>query len=172
MLVETIRMVADFLQDGTGGVNQQLSGMTYDGSDTAPPSIVTFADETRNLTAALHRTPQSLPCLLVTIDDDTPLEPDVVSDIRYGEVTVLVRYISEDVETNEGNRDTYYTMRAVEKCLRDFLADNGGSTNRNRNGIQIVETVRMTHTRLFENINDKQVTCGLRVTFKVRDTQP
>jgi hypothetical protein len=171
MILEIIRMVTDALNDNTIGVNAHLLNIPVDGSDSVPEQIVTIVDETRNNQVAIGRYPTEFPALVVTLDGTQPIEGDVLSDLRNAEVTVLIRYLCKNTDTLKGNCDTYYTMRAVQRCIQDFT----GSLNmvyRVRNNIQIVDCISMEHLQLFENIEDANITGGIRATFKVRDAQP
>lgn len=171
MLLEVIRMVADALADNTIGVNAQLVTLTVDAGDTIPTSITTIADETRNGHVAVGRYPTTLPCLTVTLNGQVNLDGEVISDYRDAEVSIMIRYVSQDVDTPQGNSNAYYTLRAVVRALREFNRNTNESL-RSRNGIHVLECKSLTHVQLFENIDDAYVTGGIEVTFHVRDTTP
>jgi hypothetical protein len=171
MLLETIRMVADALANNTIGVNAQLATLTVDAGDALPASIVTVADETRNGQVAVGRYPTTLPCLTVTLNGQVELDGEVVSSYRDAEVSILIRFVTQDADTAQGNTNAYYTLRAVVKALREFNRNTNESL-RSRNGIHVLECKSLTHVQLFENIDDAYVTGGIEVTFHVRDTTP
>lgn len=171
MILETIRMVADALATGSYGVNTQLASIPV-GSDSTPPSILLIADETRNDEVAVGRYPEEYPCLVVTLDGNVELMGEVISDYRDAkQVTVMVRYVQSNIDTAQARTDTYYTLRAVQKCLRTFFS-NLHAEDRSLNDIQVIECLSMTHVPMFENINDTMVTSGIRITMFVRDTTP
>ena len=171
MILESIRAVADALNSTSYGVNVQFDTMAFDGTDSAPPDIAVVADETRDNSVAVGRYPTTFPALVVTVDGDTVLDGEVVSDNRDGDISIIIRYLTKNADTAEGNSETLYTLRAVQKCLRDFNS-NTNVGDRVRNNIQIIECLKIEHLQLFENISDANITGGIRATFKVRDAQP
>jgi hypothetical protein len=171
MLIETLRMVADALATGSIGVNAQLASLPRDSTDEAPPAVIGVFDSTRSAQVATGRYPNVFPSLVVTLDGNVPLDGEVMSNIRQAAVTVLIRYITKDIASEQGNQATYYTLRAVQKALRDFLS-NTHSDMRSRNDIHITVCDSMEHVELFQPIDDASCTGGIRATFKVRDIQP
>ena len=171
MILETIRLVANALATGSYGVNTQLSSLTLDVGDTVPPSLVTVVDETRNDEVAVGRYPETYPCLVVTLDGSVELQGEVTSNYRDAEVTVMVRYVQSNIETAQARTDCYYTLRAVQKCLKTFFS-NLQAADRSKNNVQVIECLSFEHVPMFENINDTMVTSGIRIKMFVRDITP
>ena len=171
MILETVRMVADALAHSGYGVNVQLATLSLDGGDPVPSPIAVIADETRSPDVAVGRYPTTTPCLTVTLEGNVSLDGEVISDNRDADVTILIRYVTRDVDAASGNADVLYTLRAVQKTIRAFNS-NTNAIDRVRNAIQILECLSMEHASLFDSIDDVVCTGGVRVTFKVRDTNP
>jgi hypothetical protein len=171
MILETIRMVADALASSTYGVNVQLATLPVDGTDTIAPDIATIVDETRSDEVAVGRYPTALPCLIVTQNRSLTVQGDIASDNRDGEVTILIRYITTETGTAQANTWVLYTLRAIQRALRQFNT-NAHAADRNRGYIQNIECLSMEVVEVFENIDDAHITGGLKATFKVRDTLP
>lgn len=171
MILETLRLVTNALNNATYGVNAQLDTLGLVAGDTAPPHVFTIVDETRDNQVAVGRYPTTLPALTVVLVDDVTMWGQVQSDIRDGTIAVLIRYVFTNVETAKGNSDVFYTLRAVEKTLTTFNSPDSES-DRILNNIQIVSCDTIIHTHLFENIDDAYVTAGLKATFRVRDITP
>lgn len=171
MIVETIRMVADALATGSYGVNTQLASLPLDTGDTVPANVVTIADETRDDEVAVGRFPSSLPALVVTLDGNPTLQGDVVSGIRDGTISVVIRYLTTDVESSKSVTDTYNTLRAVARTMKTFNS-NAQSAARSRNDVQIIECLGIEVTQTFKQIDDANNTGAVRVQFRVRDVAP
>lgn len=171
MLLETIRMVTNGLNSPTYGVNTQLLGIVTGSGDVLPTNVVAY-DETRNADVAVGRYPEdALPCLTVTLDGQVLLEGEVTSGYRDATVNVTIRYLTQDVETHRGNSDVYYTLRAVQRALRQFNA-NANAADRLLNDVQVLECLDITHINLFMNIDDIYCTGAIRASFRVRDINP
>lgn len=171
MIVETLRAVTDALATGSYGVNYQISNLTVESGDSAPPELVAVVDETRSDEVAVGRYPSTLPALMVTLEGNPTLQGDVVSDSRDGEVSVLIRYIVSESDTSKSVTDSYNTMRAVLRTLKEFNS-NTQAQARLRNGIQIVECLSIEMVQTFKNIDDAYVTGAVTARFRVRDCEP
>jgi hypothetical protein len=176
MILETVRMITDSLASGSapsysGSVNALLPGITRDGGDASPPSIMTYADETRNAIVASGRYPTSLPSLVVTVDGNTKLNSETHSDVRDADVGLIIRYIQSNVNAATGNRDAHYTIRAVIQSVANYMKSSNVSS-RVRNGIQVIECISMELVPLYEPIEDAVCTGALKLVFRVRDTVP
>lgn len=171
MILETIRMIADALESEVYGVNVQLQTLFINLEDTTPDDVEYVADETRDADVAVGRYPEAYPCLVVTLDGTVPLNGEVVSNYRDGELNIIVRYIHDSIETAKARTNAYYTLRAVQKCLRVFFS-NLYAEDREQNGVQILECLSVEHVPMYDNISDTMVISGLRVKMFVRDTTP
>lgn len=171
MIVNTLRMIADALNDDEYGVNAQLATLPVDTTDTLPSSIAVIGDETQDDTFGYNRFPTALPAIGVIVDADTPMSGEVMSDNRDGTVTVLIAYANDNVDGAVGKTHTWLTFRAIQRCLRVWLS-NAKASDRQRNGIQVISCLDMALATPTDNINDGKIASALRLTLAVRDTTP
>lgn len=128
MIAAAVRQVADWLGDGTTGVNALLASIPKDVGDTAPASV-TIYDETREPWVARGTVPRAKtgtgPLLLVRAGDEVelPIFPTQGSG-GYASCEVVVCYVrrapatgTTAVESDDAVRDVYQTMRAVARSL-------------------------------------------------------
>lgn len=176
MILETVRAWADWLQDATYGVNAQLGTIPLDSGDPVPTAIALVADETRNGSAARRQIPDTLPALLVRLHAPAGLVPNIGPNTanREGAIPVLTAYAAADVTSEEGNRQCVYTLRAVEKSLRDFMDTTiaAANTARSRGSVQIERIEDLQHLTTYEPLQDRDILGALIVTFQVRDLAP
>lgn len=173
VLLETIRMVTAALNNPTYGVNAQLPTLNLDSGDTTPADIPLITDETVNGEAARGRVPkETRPVIAVMLAEDVDVPPEEANTgIVDSEVKVDIRIATSDVETQRGATDQYYYMKAVERCMREFL-NNTNAADRSRNGVLLESCTIMGSLRLHLPIDDEDIHGGIRVTLQVRDTQP
>lgn len=167
-MLEAARIVADWLGSTTAGVNAKLAALDYDGSDTAPTSVATIADETRNGAVARDRLPTPFPCLAITVERFRQ-DGEVRTVVRDGSVTVLIRYGVSATDTGGGTRDAYYTMRAVVESLRE-LNRNENQASRTRNGRSLMACEEIEFRPMYQALEDGQVTGVVAATWTTRDT--
>jgi hypothetical protein len=178
MILDTIRAWTDWLANPTYGVAAQLAagGFPYDGTDTAPAVLAAIVDETRNGPTARRRIPDTTPVLMVRLHEVATLDASVGPNVahRDADVTLATLYAQQDVATEAGNRDCYYTLRAVERALAKFVDPSitAANTARQRNSVQILNATALQHITIFEATKDTDILGGVLVTFKVRDTAP
>jgi hypothetical protein len=145
VLLESVRMVAAWLDDATHGVNAILATLPRDGADTLAPDV-TVLSEVDSERAALGRPadtqdeldPTPAPVLAVSAFGGDDASPATVRPIGDGTVRVLVRYEARNVSAALGRRDAYYTLRAVQQCLRALSLDGDPSTDRTRNAVHLI----------------------------------
>lgn len=173
MILESIRIIADALEDSTYGVNAQLPSLDIDSGDTVPENIKTFADETRDILVALDRVAEPLPSINVFLGGPIDAEPEVLTTTRDADVPITIRIALSNDQAQNGTRDIYYYMRAVEKCLRD-LGSNANAADRSRNNVQYNEYTDWRIQRRFVKIDDANgaVTLQIDFTARVRDINP
>lgn len=165
MMLETVRIVADHLASaGATGVSAQLAGVPRDAGDSAPtaPGVV---DETRSLDVAIGRAPTTLPALTVALDDVVDMDPRTSQGTRDAEVALVIRYVCRG-PAQSATRDSYYTLRAVERSL-DRLA-----LPSTRNDVTVFSCTDRRYVPPLQPLEDLWVVGGVRVTYQVRDNAP
>jgi hypothetical protein len=125
MIVAAIRQTADWLADGTTGVNALLAAVPKDVTDTAPPTV-TIYDETRDAWVARGAVPRAKtgngPLLLLRGPDEAEL-PIFGTQGDAGAVPVEVRVLylrralAATVDSDDAVRDVYQTFRAIARSL-------------------------------------------------------
>lgn len=176
MILESIRMICDTLNTGSlsgysGSVNNLLLTIPKDSGDATPPSMSCIVDETRSDIVASGRYPITYPNLIVTVADNTRLDGETYSDNRDADVAILIRYVQSTNDGAVSTQNTYYTLRAVERCVANFMKSSN-VLNRVRNNIQIIECNSIEHVPVYGVIEDLVCTGALKYIFHVRDVSP
>jgi hypothetical protein len=137
---------------------------------------VTVLDSTRDPRVGRGGVPQDvpLPALLVTPADQPmeqantavrPFPPDAT-------VTVLVRYVTRNLDTAAAERDASQTIKAVWWQVPQLLLTSAGEAARTRAGVQLYGIPTMQAVTLYESTEDAIVTGGVLVTCRVRYLGP
>lgn len=182
MLLEIVRAISDYLQDGTSGVNAQLNSMTteglYDSGDSKPEDIATITDETRNEQAAFRTPPTDTsgvdkPSLIVFVNNKDPViyDPPNVAQNRFrADVTVTILFYSgEKANTEEAARDAYYYLRATLRSIRDFNCDDSA---KKRNSVVIEHLNTMRTEPIFQEPGSKGLSWAIVMDWEVADNAP
>ena len=174
MILETLDLLADWLNDPTNGVNAKLAAVPRSGTDTVPPDLALIVAETRDFGAALGQLPDQdadYPCLLVSQSGDgSQFDPHAKQGVRDAEIDVLIRYGAKEAQAAKGSRDALYTFRAVQRSVEAWM--ESVEANRERNGIYVWFCTSMVVLSVWQQGEGKVVTCAMRLRFKVRDTAP
>lgn len=183
MILETVRILADWLADPTYGLNAVRPSVPKDTDVTDFPTVQVF-DSTRDGRVTRggvpNLEPADFPCVLVSpadqpIEDTNPTVAPWPSDTT---VTVLVRYATRVVDAAKGERDASQTLRAVRRCIRRLILDGRtvllpGQTSPDsacrRADVQLISVERLQAATLYESTEDATVTGGVLVTCHVRD---
>ena len=174
MLVEPVRIVADWLADPSYGVNALRLTVAVDAGDAQPGEVV-IGDETRSGRVARGELPMptstATNLIAVTSGPGVTFEGGVLTTVRDGSVPMVIRIGTSDVATEDGTRDGLYLARVVFQSLK-ILAESGHADDRTRNGIHLTEPSDLVIQSLFQPLEDAHVTCAVQVTWRVRDLTP
>ena len=174
MILEAVRIVADWLADSTNGVNALLASVPRE-ADTAVPPAVTVFDSSRHGFVARGQIPESierLPALLVSpadqsMDQVSPAARPFPADTT---ITLLVRYATQRQDTAQAERDASLTIRAIWRSIGMLMQSNATTeAARNRNSVQLWTVSSMQAATLYQDNQDTVVTGGVLVTCRVRD---
>lgn len=172
-MIEPIRILADWLQHPTHGVNALLAAMPGDPGDPLPTLIATVLDETRDGPTALDLPPEDLerlPALLVRAVRPTDLAPSQVNLISLGEASLLVQYAIQEINPDEAMRQMYQTLyRAVPKSIARLLQTAEGDVARHRNQVQLIGLEALTHLDRFSKLESSYLIGGFVARFSVVD---
>lgn len=176
MILDTVRAWSDWLGNATYGVNALLAGLPLDGTDPAPPALAAIVDETRNGSASRRFIPDTLPALIVRLQEASDLSPSVGPNVAHRDATVVLAtlYAANATLTEQGYRAAYYTLRAVQRSLAKFMdtSISAANTARTRNSVTIYSAVALQHITNFSALEDTDVLAGVLITFQVRDAAP
>lgn len=184
MILETVRIVAEWLDDPTVGVNAVRTTVPKDAGVASFPAV-TVLDSTRDGRVARGGVPNleasEFPCLLVT-PADQPVEQSGATIRPWppdGTVTVLVRYATQDTDTASAERNASQTIRAVWWAIGRLILNGRATTLPSqsvgenacaRAGVQLIGVRSLQAATLYESTEDGTVTGGVLVTCHVRDT--
>lgn len=172
-MIEPVRIVADWLADASHGVNSQLPLVARDAGDAQPPDV-TVQDETRDAVVARGQLPDTTDAersgaYVVVEGFEEDLGQETLSPMRYGSVTLLLRYKSRTPNTAAGRVAEAYTMRAVVRSLT-LLHDDSQQDARSRNGVNLVACTGIKRGHFRADDADSLLTSGLLVTYQIEDT--
>lgn len=172
MILEMERMITDWLDDATYGVNAQIDTLDLDAGDSDPPDIKIIEDITRSARVALRQDPSNYPAIYVMADGGFEMEGEVMTNAgprRSLNLPVAIRYLVQKADLDKGHRDTRYTLRAIVKSLKALT--EADQTTRTRNSICLERIESVTHELVFEEVGESVVTGAVVVTLFVRDGQ-
>jgi hypothetical protein len=176
MIKDSLRMVCAALTDATTGVNARLAAIPLEAGDTALDALALIAEESTNPVAARGQLPDddaSFPCLLVGVGDEgLVLDPHQKTGVRDGTINLLVRYAARQVASATGTQQGYDTLRAVERCLTAWINLDPNVTTRTANNITLWFGEQNRIVPLWAPADDKVITGGLLLAYRVRDTAP
>ena len=173
MILETVRIIANWLEDTTYGVNALASSVPRDTGVTVFPRV-SVLNSTTTATVARGQIPASaddLPALLVTPADTAvnQVTPGVRPWPPDAEVTVLIRYATAMADTAAAERDASQTIRAVWRSLGQLMLQDANGADRTISSVALVSIRAMQAATLYEANQDVIVTGGVLVTCHVRD---
>ena len=167
---EIIRMVADWLDDGTHGVNAQLDLVPRDVGDPQPADVAVL-DETRDNRPARGRVPDGagdLPALTVGLRGLTHLTENVTDDGLL-QAEVVIQYAAKNIDGYVARRDGYTVLRAAAWSLRLLRRADVGHADRTRNSPTLITVEPIRLEPFFERIDDTLVVGTLTVPITARD---
>lgn len=174
MLLEPVRIVADWLADASYGVNALATVVEVDAGDPQPGSVV-IGDETRDGRVARGEMPaptsSATNLIAVTSGSGTRYDGGVLTTIRDGQMPMVIRIGSSNVDTEDGTRDGLYLARCVFQSLK-ILCQSDHADDRTRNNIHIKDAADLSIQGVFQTIEDATVTAAIQVTWNVRDLTP
>lgn len=177
MFLETTRIITDWLNNGTYGVNAKLAALPKDVGDN-PPAVQLIVDETRNGVAARERIPvpgTAGPVITVHIARPAIVHTELADAYRdVPDLPVVIRYAdTNQVASDVGTRNAMYTMRAVLQSINALMGAPGDGGARERNQVAIANVKdEVQAVPVFQDVEDKVITGGLVFSFYVRDKLP
>jgi hypothetical protein len=175
VIVETVRIIADWMADATYGVNAVRDAVPRDTGVRVAPAVAVL-DSTRDGRVTRGGVPQGItgPALLVS-PADQPLEqanPAVRPFPPDASLTVLVRFVTANLDSAEAERDASQTIKAVWWQVPQLLLTSAGEAARTRAGVQLYAISNMQAVTLYESDADTIVTGGVLIACRVRYLGP
>jgi hypothetical protein len=172
MIIETVRYVADVLDDVTIGVDAKIDAIGLDGADTRPVDLASVKNEFDHGIVARRHVPaaESTPMLMVFQPREVELDGWVtteVMDVRDLPVAVVV--VTQDADTEGANVASAYYVRAIMQSLNDRTITEG---RRTRNNVQIMNHRNVVFINPYMPIGDAVMTRGVLLGFQSRDLTP
>lgn len=172
MLVEPIRILADWFKHPTYGVNAMLPLVKRDYPDPVPPDIQLIADETRDEAVANGHEPKRHPALYVM--QDLPYELlellQTSNQPRDGDVVIAIRYIVTGSRHAQRIAEAAYTLRAVLASVTRLFSTPAGATARQRNDVQIYSLMHAAIARVDEEVGQSRSAGAAIITLRVRES--
>jgi hypothetical protein len=167
MIIESCRLICDWLNDATNGVNALLPSTPLDGADAQPANLATISDMTRDGNVARGRLPVALPGLAISAQPVENLAPHITVADAEGDVHLVIRFGLTKTQTEQGFRDSSYYLRTVIRSLRRFNAAD--PTLRTRNSVYLEGASNLRMAQLWDALDDSVVTGAVLITFHCRD---
>jgi hypothetical protein len=169
MQLYTCVAVQEWLQGktlGSTGVNEMLANFQPEDMRLGNPYDDKFVAEWSD--------PPRFPALYVVPDGPTIVEPEVATHNRDGEsVPVAVRYIVKNSNATLSNRQAAYTLLAIDKSMKLFLAESPeGRAARERYGFCIRQRLQSTYGRWNEAVGSSVAIAVFAMDFEVRNNRP
>ena len=174
MLLEPVRIIADWLADASYGVNALRLTLDVDAGDAQPGEVV-IGDETRSGRVARGELPKptstAANLIAVTSQAGVNFEGGVLTTIRRGTVPLVIRIGTSNVDTEDGTAELMYLARVVVQSLKVLMqADH--ADDRTRNAVHIEEILDLQMPGLFQPVEDAPIQCAVNITCRVRDLTP
>jgi len=170
MITEIIRIVSDWIADGTYGVNAMMAGLPVDTGVTRP--TVTIYDSTRNDEVARGDVPSALGVGMLVTSGGTPVTQKGNRNVpRDYAVDVLIRMVTTKTATAAAINDASLMVRALQRSI-ERLQDTSiapAQAARLRGSLQLVALDPMESAALYEQMGGAFVTYAVRYGCSVRE---
>ena len=172
MMLEALRIVADWMADPTYGVNAALRQVPRDPNEPEPMRVLAITDSTREPSSGRTYVGPSLPYLALSLGGPSTLDGAVHAAWREAtDVTVDVRLWVAKTDTARAKRDALYIVRAIMASLRELNRnEQEAARTRNSVGMTLASTVMAMET--IEVAGDAACMAGVVLTCTMRDLRP
>lgn len=164
-----VRIVANWLNNGTYGVNAVAAAIPRDGSDAAPDQVHVY-DETRNGWVARNEVPRpagtlvQFPAVIVFLRDSqaaagVPESQDTGARTVDGSITVVAQLLLQKSATETAVMQGMYLLRAVRNSLMQ-LNDPSRDTARTLTGVRLMPADSIHQGQLDAPVGDNVLSAG------------
>lgn len=174
MLLEVPRLLANYFEDATGGIDALAADLPLDGDDAGPPPVGDrIYDETRDARAARGQIPKAMvedgPAVVVAWLGDVGFDPKRYrgsgEEFRIAEGAQLaVRVALYDADTAAGLRDLYYLVRAVADSALKFFEADAATRTMNKVRCELAGAARFVPAHPLED--DGVIAAGVVLTVR------
>ena len=169
MILDTVRAVADWLSDGTYGINAALAALDLDGADTAPAGTYAIIDETRDDDATIGRD-GTRPFVRVAAGEVRSLDGQAATYTHDADVPLELLICRATTSPAATVRDLYYTVRATCQVLERLFGTSAAAVAaRTRNQVQLSHIENLSTAQVRVELGDTPATAAVMVTIRVRD---
>lgn len=170
-MIEPVRIVADWLEAATNGVNARLASVPRDGGDAQPPDVAIY-DETRDDRIGRGRvadTEDTLPAVYVTLRSGTILPESQVMDDGFFSADLLIRYATRQTDASRAKQEAFYTLRAAAWSIRRLQRSDVSLAARTRNQVVLTRILTVTYEPTLEEVSDALLVGTLIIPCEWRD---
>ena len=168
MIVEVLELLKGHLSDGTNGAAVKIAAMPRRSGDSAPTALTGVFEETSDEAVGAQNVPATLPALGLSARL-SGLRPDqAINTEGSGEISVLIRYLVANVDSDSAKAEASYSVRGVLKSLAVFFA-GAGDANRALRSVQIINVTSITVLPMYQPLGDGFVSWAMEVTMTYRD---
>lgn len=176
MRLEAARIICDWLKDATYGYAAKLVGLSLDGSDVRPDTVVSASiiDGTRDRNAAVGRFDGvTLPALIVNVMSVQHRDPEIpqMGERTDGYVTVRIRYAERDENEATALADSSYAAAAVIASLRE-LHKNDNVASRTRNSCRLVSCEELSEVEAYDEVEDAVLLTAVDARYYTSNLKP
>jgi len=170
-MIEPVRILADWLEDATHGVNAKLATVPRDVGDAQPPAVTVY-DETRDDRIARGRVADpedTLPAVYVTLRNAALLPESQVMDDGFFNADLLIRYVTRQSDASRAKQEAFYTLRAAAWSVRRLHRLDGSHASRTRNSVVLTRVLTVSYEPTLEEVEDALLVGTLIVPCEWRD---
>lgn len=177
-----VRIVADWLRDGTDGVVANLAALPVDSAagDVAVTSVTVYDElSTKWLARLMAPHPDAAgqqlvtPAVLVVLQDETPAAgittPSPQGNVAEGEVAIAVLCLIRDADSAQAATDLMYLLRATRNALLNLEAP-AHQAARTRCGVRLDPSRAVHLARIADTADDTLVGAAILITYPTLET--
>lgn len=175
MIYQTIRALAEWMEDPDTGPNHYLPDVERESDDAQldVPLIKVVLHPFRDAAAFGNTEPGRYPALIVSPAGAAGTEGEVnVGELNGDEFPVQLRLVVAEIKTPKALRVLAYQGEAINRAVSGFFADSdAASAARQRRGVQMITCAGRSYGLAFEDIGTAKCGFILLITVTTRDTE-
>lgn len=171
-MLEATRLLSNWYEDPTNGVNAMLRTIEQRHGETVP-AIASFKNEIDDVEVAQRLAPVNIPALYTLLEDPIQVDPGNPTRTKQiiDELPISTRIILQTSDTEQARRHAQLIGRAMIKSVNRFMY-NENQASRVDNQVCITSVVNMTFVGLREQVGDFMAVAALLITFRAENLDP